>query len=90
MEQDGENLLGQGSDGPKLPARSVGPANAVQGGRLRLGLYSLPKHSTGFYWCIPATVSNRNFDVRRGIVSIHCKFVIRCSTVDIFYKLIFL
>lgn len=33
-EQDGENLLGQGSDVPKLPARSVGPANAIQGGRL--------------------------------------------------------
>lgn len=33
-EQDGENLLGQGSDVPKLPARSVGPANAIQGGRV--------------------------------------------------------
>lgn len=30
-EQDGENLLGQGSDVPKLPARSVGPASAIQG-----------------------------------------------------------
>ena len=35
-------LLGQGSDGPKLPARSVGPASSIQGGRVPLGSYFLP------------------------------------------------
>lgn len=35
-------LLGQGSDGPKLPARSVGPAGAIQGGRVPFGFYFLP------------------------------------------------
>lgn len=40
-EQDGENLLGQGSDVPKLPARSVGPASAIQGAPRFLSSFSL-------------------------------------------------
>lgn len=55
-EQDGENLLGQGSDVPKLPARSVGPANAIQGGPIPHPQPFLPQLSVFLFPLPPGCV----------------------------------